>query len=83
MVDRDPTFLHEYFDVMRAQEIGHIPPDARENDLLGAMGSLEAHNALAPSFLVLGYQRGGLYPKRLTNKNPRQNSHVPVGHHEV
>src|SRR5262249_43897658 len=36
------TFLHEFFDVTRAQRIRHIPADPHENDLRGEMSTFEA-----------------------------------------
>src|SRR5262249_57345555 len=35
------TFLHEFFDVTRAQRIRHIPADPHQNDLRGEMSTFE------------------------------------------
>src|SRR5262249_11129268 len=36
-----PTFLHEFFDMVRAQRVRHIPADSHENNLWGKMGPFE------------------------------------------
>ena len=36
-----PTFLHEFFDMARAQRVGHIPADSHEDNLFGEMGTFE------------------------------------------
>ena len=53
----------EFFHMARAQWVGHIPTDTHENDVLGEMGSFEAHrHRLSPSCCILGH-RGTSYPK--------------------
>jgi hypothetical protein len=52
-----PTFLHEFFDMARAQRIRHIPADACQNNILWKVGSLEAHgHGLSPSVFTLSHQ---------------------------
>src|SRR6266568_6812403 len=36
-----PPFLHEFFDMARAQRVRHIPADSHENNLWGEMGPFE------------------------------------------
>jgi hypothetical protein len=36
-----PTFLHEFFDMARAQRVRHIPADPHQNNLWGEMGPFE------------------------------------------
>ena len=36
-----PTFLHEFFDMARAQRVRHIPADSHENNLWGETGPFE------------------------------------------
>jgi hypothetical protein len=54
MVDRHPSFLHEFFDVACAQGVGDIPADPSQNDLRWEMGPLEAHS---PGLLPLSSLR--------------------------
>src|SRR5262245_22784167 len=45
-----PAFLHECFDMARAQRIRHIPADPHQNDLWGEMRPFEIdRHRLAPS----------------------------------
>src|SRR5262249_32129576 len=37
----DSTFLHEFFDMARAQRIRHVPADTHQNDLFREMGPFE------------------------------------------
>src|SRR6266849_7102603 len=40
----------------RTEEIGHVPADAQEHDLLGDMGTFEAHRPdRSPSLFILRY----------------------------
>jgi hypothetical protein len=67
----DTALEHEFFDVARAQRVGDIPPDARQNDLLGAMGTFEAHHhRLSPS-LGIGVTEKEHTPNRLKGKLPQ------------
>src|SRR4029077_14797945 len=43
VVYRYPAFLQEFFDMPIAQGVGHIPAHTHQNDILGEMGTLEAH----------------------------------------
>src|SRR5262249_28576782 len=38
-----PAFLHEFFDMARAQWVGQIPADPHQNDLCGEMGPFETN----------------------------------------
>jgi hypothetical protein len=63
VIHGDSPFLHQFFDVTRTQRIRHIPPHARENDLLWEMRTLEVHrHHLSPS-LISRHDRGRAYPK--------------------
>jgi hypothetical protein len=56
VIQLHPTFFHEFFDVARAQRIGHIPADPHENDLLGEMCPFETdRHRLSPSGLTIGH----------------------------
>jgi hypothetical protein len=58
VVDRDPTLLHEFFDMPIAQGIGHVPPHTHENDVLWEMGSLEAdRHHRSPSLFTVDNRR--------------------------
>ena len=41
MIHVDTPFEHEFFDMARAQGIGHLPADPHQNDLWGEMGTFE------------------------------------------
>src|SRR5262245_49388575 len=41
VIDLDPPFLHEFFDMARAQRIRHIPAHPHQNNLWGEMGPFE------------------------------------------
>src|SRR4029077_9861731 len=50
VVDRDPAFLQEFFDMPIAQGVSHIPAHTHKNDIRGERGPLEAHrHRLTPS----------------------------------
>ena len=52
----DPTFLHECFDMARAQWIRHRPADAGQHHLRWNMGPLDAHgHRLSPSVCTLSH----------------------------
>ena len=36
-----PPFLHEFFNMARAQRVRHIPEDPHQNNLWGEMGTFE------------------------------------------
>jgi hypothetical protein len=55
MIDVDPAFEHELFDMARAQGIRHIPADAGQNDFWREVGPLEAHRQALSQ--VLGCSR--------------------------
>jgi hypothetical protein len=64
MIHVDPTFEHEFFNVVRAQRVRDIPADACQNNILWNMGSLEAHgHRLSPSVFTLSH-KGRSYLKR-------------------
>ena len=48
VVDRDPTLLHQLFQLAIAQGIGQGLPHADQDDLLHKMGALEADHGLSP-----------------------------------
>jgi hypothetical protein len=57
VIHLNPTFLHEFFDMARAQRIRHIPADACQNNILWKVGSLEAHgHGLSPSVFTLSHK---------------------------
>jgi len=59
----DASCKHEFFDVTRTQRVGNIPPHIREENILGKMGSLEAHrHRYSPSLFTVD-DRGRSYPK--------------------
>jgi hypothetical protein len=63
MIHVDTPFEHKFFDMARAEGIGHLPADTRENDLVWEVGTLEGHrHHLSPSLVTLG-QRERAYPK--------------------
>ena len=65
----DPTFLHECFDMARAQWIRHRPADAGQHNLLGKVGTFAAHrHGRAPSGMQQGHSERHT-PKRLQMKN--------------
>jgi hypothetical protein len=65
VIHMDTTFEHKFFDVARAQEVGDIPTDARQNDILWEMGPLKAHrHCLSPS-LMSRDSKGDHTPNRL------------------
>jgi hypothetical protein len=68
----DPTFLHEFFDMARAQGVGDIPADSHENNVLREMGPFEAdrHRLSPPSLHGL---EGETIPQIALNENLRQN----------
>ena len=73
VVDVDPTFLHEFFDMAIAQGIRHIPAHAHQNDILREMGPLEAHrHRRSPSLFTLSHREGDHTPNA-SNENLRQN----------
>ena len=41
VIDVNPTFFHEFFDVARAQRVRQVPTNPHENNLWGEMGSLK------------------------------------------
>jgi hypothetical protein len=59
MIDADTPLEHEFFDMTRAQRIGQIPADPDQNDLLGEMGTFEAHgHGCSPSLFIVDNRRG-------------------------
>jgi hypothetical protein len=49
VVDGHPPFLHQLFNMAVAQGIGHVPPDARQDNVLHKVGTLEADHHRSPS----------------------------------
>lgn len=50
VVQRNPTFLHKFFNVARAQWVHYVPADTRGNDLSRERSTLETDcHRLAPS----------------------------------
>ena len=43
MIHVDTPFEHEFFDMARAEGIGHVPADTRYNNVLREVGPLEAY----------------------------------------
>jgi hypothetical protein len=63
VIDVHPMFQYQFFDMARAQRIGHVPADAHENDVLGEMGSFEAdRHRRSPSLWYPCHSRRA-YPK--------------------
>src|SRR5687767_14777397 len=61
VIDVDPTFAHELFDVARTQWVSDIPADGCQHDILWEMGPLKAHShRLSPSVFTLRH-RGRSY----------------------
>jgi len=77
VIDVDTALEHEFFDVARAQRVGHIPPDACQDDLLWEMGTFEAHrHRLSPSLGIWVTEKEHT-PNRHKG-NLRQNCHVLI-----
>ncbi len=51
VIHRHAPFLHEFFDVTRAQRVRHIPANPHQNDLWGEMGTFEINRY--PSFSLM------------------------------
>src|SRR5262249_12014384 len=75
MIHVHTPFEHEFFDVARAQRIGQIPADSRENDGLGGMGSLEADRHTSSPWQH--GPKGETIPQVAANENLRQNRIIP------
>src|SRR5262245_52952036 len=57
VIHLNPPFLHEFFNMARAQRIRHIPTYAHENDILWEMNALEAHrHRLSPSLATTDHE---------------------------
>src|SRR5262249_17109071 len=64
-----PPFLHEFFDMARAQRIRHIPADPHHNDLWGEMRPFETDShRRAPSRGTVGQRARSycIWPQRQT-----------------
>jgi hypothetical protein len=56
LIPRHPTGFHEFFDVVCAQRLGHIPTAPHANDLFGKVRPLETdRHRLAPSWFPVDY----------------------------
>jgi hypothetical protein len=66
VIDGDPTFAHELFDVARTQRVSDIPADGCQNAILWKMGPREAHrHCLSLAVFTLSH-RGDQTSKGLT-----------------
>ncbi len=76
MIDMYTPFKHESLDRARTEGIGHVPADAHENDLLGEMGTFEAHrHGRSPSLFTLSHS-GRAYLKSPQMKTCDRTSRV-------
>src|SRR5713101_3680451 len=71
VIQLDPSFCHEFFDVARAQRVRQIPPDAHENDLFGEMRPLETDHRRSP-VRGLGWGMRESIPQTVGKWNLRQ-----------
>src|SRR5712691_3453608 len=57
VIDLHPALFHQFFDMTRAQRVGHIPADSHDNDILWEMGPLEAdRHRRSPSLGTVGHR---------------------------
>jgi len=73
MIDVNPTLLHEFLDMTRAERVGQIPPAPQENDLWGEMRTFETdRHCLAPSCITVAHGEE-LIPQMASHANLRRN----------
>src|SRR5262249_16428087 len=64
-----PPFLHEFFDMARAQRVRHIPADPHQNNLWGEMGTFEIDRHPSLSLMIHGCSERRMIPQNASNKN--------------
>src|SRR5262245_52888282 len=76
-----PPFLHEFFDIARAQRVRHIPADPHQNNLWGEMGTFEIDRHPSLSLMIHGCSERRMIPQNASSKNcdktPKSTARAP------
>jgi hypothetical protein len=80
MIHLYPPFLHEFFDMARAQWIRHIPADSHQNNLWGEMRSFETDRHVSLPHVVPLVMEGDHTAQGLKGKRAPKPLSAPVPH---